>query len=87
MGTALVKRSNTLPAPLGLGAESLLDKFRKFYQKSDRLINLLVGMPSYDKYIEHMKTKHPDQPIMTRKAFFNEALEARYSGVGGLRCC
>lgn len=86
MGTALVKRTNTLPAPLGLGKESLLDKFKRFYHRSDRFINLLVGMPSYDKYVEHMKTRHPEREILSRKEFFKEALEARYNG-GATRCC
>lgn len=86
MGTALVKRSNTLPAPLGLDRESLLDKFKKLYRRSDRFINLLVGMPSYDKYVEHMKTVHPDQEILSRSDFFKEALDARYKG-GFTRCC
>lgn len=87
MGTALIKRSNTLPAPLGLGGgESLLDKLRKLYQKSDRFVSLLVGMRSYDKYVEHMKFKHPEREILSRADFFKEALEARYNG-GVTRCC
>ncbi|WP_185900148.1 KCU-star family selenoprotein [Campylobacter sp. MIT 99-7217] len=65
----------------------MLDKFRKLYQKSDRFINLLVGMPSYDKYVEHMKTKHPEKEILSRREFFKEALEARYGGGSGMRCC
>lgn len=86
MGTALVKRTNTLPAPMNLGRESLLDKFKKLYRRSDRFINLLVGMPSYDKYVEHMKTRHPDKEILSRNDFFKEALDARYNG-GFTRCC
>lgn len=86
MKNALVKRTNTLPAPLGLGGANLLDKFKSLYQKSDRFINLLVGMPSYDKYVEHMKKKHPEQNILSRREFFKQSLEARYNG-GVMRCC
>ncbi|TQR26910.1 DUF466 domain-containing protein [Campylobacter sp. MIT 97-5078] len=90
MGTALVKRTNTLPAPLGLDRASvfgnLLNKFKRLYHRSDRFINLLVGMPSYDKYVEHMQTRHPNREILSRKEFFKEALNARYNG-GFTRCC
>lgn len=85
MGTALVKRSNTLPAVVGKEM-TLLERLKSLYQKSDRVINLLVGMRSYDKYVEHMKTKHPEQSILSRADFFKEALEARYNG-GVSRCC
>ena len=59
---------------------------RKWYKKSDRFFHLLVGMPSYDKYVEHMHTKHPDQRVKTQAEFFKEALDARYNG-GTNRCC
>ena len=85
MSKALVKRANTLPV-LAQNKQSLLDKLRRLYQRSDRFINLLVGMPSYDKYVEHMRTKHPDRNILSRKDFFKEALEARSNG-GATRCC
>ncbi|TQR60215.1 KCU-star family selenoprotein [Campylobacter troglodytis] len=64
----------------------LLDKLKALYQKSDRFVSLLVGMRSYDKYVEHMQTKHPERTILSRKDFFKEALEARYNG-GVTRCC
>lgn len=86
MGTALVKRANTLPALANMGGENLLDKLKRLYQKSDRFVSLLVGMRSYDKYVEHMRTKHPEREILSRKDFFKEALEARYNG-GVNRCC
>jgi uncharacterized short protein YbdD (DUF466 family) len=61
-------------------------EFKKYYKQ---FISLLVGVPSYEKYIEHMKTHHPDQPIQSRKEFFCEAQEARYNSKGGkvTRCC
>jgi uncharacterized short protein YbdD (DUF466 family) len=36
----------------------------------------MVGMPDYDNYVEHMQTKHPDQPVMDYEAFFRERQEA-----------
>ena len=50
---------------------------------------MLVGMPDYDTYVEHMRGKHPDQPVMSYEAFFRERQEARYGGgkSGAIRCC
>ncbi|WP_289181728.1 CstA-like transporter-associated (seleno)protein, partial [Helicobacter japonicus] len=35
-------------------------KLKVLYRRSDRFFHLLVGMPSYDKYLEHMRIHHPD---------------------------
>lgn len=50
---------------------------------------MLVGVPDYDTYVQHMKDNHPDKPVMTYKEFFRERQQARYGGdgKGGMRCC
>ncbi|WJH37488.1 YbdD/YjiX family protein [Paenibacillus sp. CC-CFT747] len=47
-----------------------------------QFLDLLVGVPSYEKYVEHMKEHHPDDPVQSRKDFFCEAQEARYNAKG-----
>ena len=39
---------------------------KKIYQKSDRFLYLLVGIPSYDKYKEYMSKYHPNEPLKTQ---------------------
>ncbi|MHC5307141.1 YbdD/YjiX family protein [Bartonella sp. LJL80] len=48
---------------------------------------LMVGVPDYDNYVQHMKLTHPDQEPMTYPEFFRERQDARYGGKGGFRCC
>lgn len=48
---------------------------------------LMIGMPDYDNYVEHMRVNHPDQTPMTYEEFFRERQDARYGGKGGARCC
>lgn len=48
---------------------------------------LMVGVPSYRTYVEHMTAMHPDQPVMTEAAFFRDRQEARYGGRNGGKCC
>ncbi|ENQ3106823.1 Uncharacterized short protein YbdD, DUF466 family [Bacillus sp. 491mf] len=58
-------------------------KYRK------QFISLLVGVPSYEKYVAHMKQHHPNERILSQKQFFAEAQEARFNAKGGKisRCC
>ncbi|EES90140.1 KCU-star family selenoprotein [Helicobacter canadensis] len=58
---------------------------KKIYQKSDKFFHLLVGMPSYTKYLEHMQKNHPDKIPKTQREFFKEAMEAKY-GAGRNKC-
>lgn len=50
---------------------------------------LMVGVPDYDNYVQHMKLTHPELPVMTYEEFFRERQEARYGGADGRpgRCC
>lgn len=49
---------------------------------------LMVGVPDYQNYVEHRKTYHPNEPIMTYEEFFWERQNARYAcGKGKFRGC
>lgn len=63
----------------------ILKSLINIYKKSDRFFHLLVGMPSYDKYLEHMRINHPDKIPKTQKEFFKEAMDKKY-GPGSSKC-
>jgi uncharacterized short protein YbdD (DUF466 family) len=49
---------------------------------------LMVGIPDYDTYVEHRRTLHPAEPVMTYREFFRERQEARYAvGKGNFKGC
>ncbi len=49
---------------------------------------LMVGLPDYDNYLNHMQTHHPDQPVMSYEEFFRERQDVRYGAKGKIaRCC
>ena len=53
-----------------------------------RSARLMVGIPDYRTYVEHRRTFHPDQPVMTYEEFFRERQNARYAvGKGRFRGC
>jgi len=70
-------------------SDIMLKKIQNILGYRRQFISLLVGVPSYETYVEHMKTNHPGDPMKSRKDFFCEAQEARYNAKGGKvsRCC
>lgn len=41
---------------------------------------LMIGVPDYNNYLEHMQLHHPELPKMTKAEFFQRAQEGRYAG-------
>ncbi|WIG93706.1 CstA-like transporter-associated (seleno)protein [Myxococcus sp. SDU36] len=56
------------------------------WRRAVRVARLMIGVPDYDTYVEHMRRHHPDREVMSYARFFDERLQARYRGGGG-RCC
>jgi uncharacterized short protein YbdD (DUF466 family) len=46
----------------------------------------IVGMPDYRAHIEHLRRRHPEQPVPTERQFFEDFVRTRY-GDGLTRCC
>jgi len=51
-----------------------------------RTARLMIGVPDYDTYVAHLRSHHPERPVMSYEEFFDERMAARYRGGGG-RCC
>jgi uncharacterized short protein YbdD (DUF466 family) len=52
-----------------------------------RGLRLMVGLPDYSAYLDHMEATHPGQPVMPYEEFFRERQDARYGAGRGGRCC
>ena len=65
----------------------MLKRLRQVWGQRKHFISLLVGVPSYETYVEHMKKHHPERSCMS-KTIFAEA-QARFNAKGGKisRCC
>ncbi len=50
-------------------------------------VELVVGLPDYDRYVAHSRDAHPEAAVMSRDAFFRARQDARFGAGGGLRCC
>ena len=61
---------------------------QSFFDLAARTARLMVGVPDYRTYLEHRRTHHPGEPVMTYEEFFRERQRARYDvGKGKFRGC
>ena len=51
-----------------------------------RVLRAMLGVPDYDRYVEHCREHHPDARPLTRDEFSSDLLERKY-GQPGSRCC
>jgi uncharacterized short protein YbdD (DUF466 family) len=51
-----------------------------------RVVRAIIGAPDYERYVAHMRERHPECQIATRDEFMRQRLESRYSKPGA-RCC
>ena len=59
-----------------------------FWELVTRTANLMVGVPNYETYVQHRKSCHPGEPVMSYEEFFRNRVEARYAvGRGKFRGC
>ena len=66
----------------------MVNKMIQAMRQLSQSLRLMVGVPEYSTYVDHMKFAHPDRPIMSYEEFFRERQEARYGSKGRLnRCC
>lgn len=64
------------------------DKITLTLRQFSQSLRLMVGMPEYGTYVEHMRAVHPERPVMSYEEFFRERQQARYGGNGKIsRCC
>jgi uncharacterized short protein YbdD (DUF466 family) len=50
------------------------------------VIRQLLGVPDYDRYLEHVRAHHPGETPLSREEFTRRRMDERYSRPGS-RCC
>ncbi|MEO8296026.1 MAG: YbdD/YjiX family protein [Gemmatimonadota bacterium] len=51
-----------------------------------QVVRRIAGMPDYERYVEHLRSCHPEQSIPGRREYYERYLDSRY-GSGTSRCC
>ncbi|HXD49051.1 MAG TPA: YbdD/YjiX family protein [Gemmatimonadaceae bacterium] len=50
------------------------------------VVRRVIGVPDYDVYLSHLRSRHPDQHPLSRDEFTRQRLNDRYNKPGS-RCC
>lgn len=56
-----------------------MPNIRTMYYWAARTARLMVGVPDYETYVQHRRSSHPGEPIMTYEQFYIDRLNARYA--------
>lgn len=63
-------------------------RIAELWQRLQQSFRLMVGVPDYQAYLEHMREHHPDLEAMDEKTFFRYCVDARYpSKAGNMKKC
>lgn len=54
----------------------MFDTLSKAGKYLGQAAKMMIGVPDYDNYVEHMRITHPDQTPMTYEEFFRERRRA-----------
>jgi uncharacterized short protein YbdD (DUF466 family) len=57
-----------------------------FFYRSASTLRSIIGAPNYRKYLEHMKSAHPGDRVMSETEFNHTRMNDRYNQPGN-RCC
>ena len=58
------------------------------WQNLQKSFRLMVGVPDYQTYLQHMARHHADLAPMDEKTFYRYCVDARYpSASGGMKKC
>lgn len=58
-----------------------IKKFSEIIDKIDEALYPIIGLPSYEKYLEHFKKNHPGEKPMSKAEFFKEAQDKKGDNV------
>lgn len=64
----------------------MISTIRTRFDAVVRVIRQIIGVPDYERYIAHHRAAHPGCLPVSREAFMEERLAARYNRPGS-RCC
>lgn len=60
---------------------------RRRWRSIVRGVRAVLGVPDYEAWLEHCRTRHPERPLPSRAEFFRERIKARYARGSNGRCC
>lgn len=69
-----------------IGRAAWMARARRRAAAVGRVLRTVLGAPDYDRYLAHVRERHPDQVPLSRAEFVQRRLRDRYDKPGA-RCC
>jgi uncharacterized short protein YbdD (DUF466 family) len=63
-----------------------MTNWRQWFERGWRGLRTIVGDDAYERYVEHMRSRHPHEQPLERGDFYLREQERRFSS-GPTRCC
>ena len=64
----------------------MLKRVRYFVHHAAALARQLIGAPDYERYLAHVRARHPGAEPIAYREFYQLRLEERYNRPGA-KCC
>jgi uncharacterized short protein YbdD (DUF466 family) len=64
----------------------LVVRMRAAARTTRQALRQIFGIPDYERYLAHRAEHHPDEPVLSRRDFFAQAIDRKYCR-SGPRCC
>ena len=69
-----------------MDAERLVERLTGGLRSAARVCRAVLGVPDYERYVEHVRTHHPGTEPLSRDEFLRRRQSDRYERPGS-RCC
>jgi uncharacterized short protein YbdD (DUF466 family) len=68
------------------GSDTLATQLSELARTMRGACRQMFGIPDYERYVGHMTSRHPSDPILSRREFFILSIDRKYCR-NGPRCC
>jgi uncharacterized short protein YbdD (DUF466 family) len=84
--TERAKRLVDVGPDVGVVDIQCMDSLRSRIDRALRVFKTIIGVPDYERYLEHHCERYPDATPLTKEEFFVDRWKAKYTRPGQ-RCC
>lgn len=64
----------------------MVTRLRAGVRRCAAMLRQIVGVPDYERYCSHMRSRHPGAALLSAKEFFAARQRDRFERPGG-KCC
>ena len=64
----------------------MIDLMMSLISQSASFVRAVLGVPNYERYLAHMRSRHPGDRVMSETEFNHASMSNRYNRPGS-RCC